>query len=662
MRPYFVKSHSKFCGTANNRSLIRGALTGATPKQISNFSTNYWNVWKREENAYDPSVKLRDFAEDFINQSRRDTMTKRTIEVEASSLEEARELVQSQIPDGFRVLSEEVVSEVYKETARATADTIEVALEKVQSRVPRNADIIDTKVLTEAERSIFAVEAFDEPSAREQVERQIAKSAKVEALRLVTPGRKGFLGIRKKPNQYEAEIVQQAAVEVTYKTKAKISTQIISSSYVYLIGHLGVVRAVSTSADGSIIVTGGYDATVRLWNPATGQEIGKFNTNSDIGTLAMSPDGTKVIIGCKSNSVEVWEVRSGKRLIQMKGHKAFPCSSMACSQDGRWAVSASWDENGVFLWDLVAGNLERHIVHERYRTSAVSAVSVAFSNDNTRLAFGCPAGVFEHEVPSGKLITQLEGHPNGRCVFLKYLDDDTIASISAIGDVKIQSVSKRSIQRQLQISILDLGRTISAGAVSDDGRRVVLGAVSEWDIETGTDIGERTKAHGDNQVMAVMYMPGTYTWVSCDVEGAVTLWNPVGPVAAPATVPTKTPTDQIQELEDFLKQRPDWTFALEKLAGLYWHHQDNVVNLFRYIYAAAQSDPDSNEPHRYLKEIYLGLGRSDDFNREAAADKRTDPHAHLGGSEWNRDYRERIQRAARANRGELEAVIRELSD
>jgi hypothetical protein len=43
---------------------------------------------------------------------------------------------------------------------------------------------------------------------------------------LITSGSRGFLGIGKKPNQYEVEVLHQAIVEITYKTKAKISAEI----------------------------------------------------------------------------------------------------------------------------------------------------------------------------------------------------------------------------------------------------------------------------------------------------------------------------------------------------------------------------------------------------------------------------------------------------
>ena len=36
-------------------------------------------------------------------------------------------------------------------------------------------------------------------------------------------------------------------------------------------GHTGCVRAVATSADGSILVSGGDDDTVRVWNTETGE-------------------------------------------------------------------------------------------------------------------------------------------------------------------------------------------------------------------------------------------------------------------------------------------------------------------------------------------------------------------------------------------------------
>ena len=151
-------------------------------------------------------------------------IAKRTqiIEVEADSLEEARERIKSQIPADSQLLNEEVISSGTTRSIKGIADTTEAAFEKAQSKVPSSAETMDKKVLVNPGRRTVKVEAFDEYNGMALLKPQLNKSVRVEKLILVSPGSKGFLGIGKSPNSYEAQIVQQAIIEITYKEKVKI--------------------------------------------------------------------------------------------------------------------------------------------------------------------------------------------------------------------------------------------------------------------------------------------------------------------------------------------------------------------------------------------------------------------------------------------------------
>jgi hypothetical protein len=69
-------------------------------------------------------------------------MSEQIFEIEAASLEEAREQVESQIPEGFYLLSEKVILDGKPKTVKAVADTIEAALIKAQGDIPANATIL----------------------------------------------------------------------------------------------------------------------------------------------------------------------------------------------------------------------------------------------------------------------------------------------------------------------------------------------------------------------------------------------------------------------------------------------------------------------------------------------------------------------------------------
>jgi len=164
-------------------------------------------------------------------------MFEKTIEVEADSLEEAREQLKSQIPDDYQVFSEQTVSDGKPQTVKASGETIETALANAQGKIPSSADILEKKETAPEQKVIeITYEAFDEQSARSNAESEAKKRSDrlrwkmvtVQSVRLVAAGNRGFLGIGKKPNQYAIELVEHLppTVEITYKAKAKISAKV----------------------------------------------------------------------------------------------------------------------------------------------------------------------------------------------------------------------------------------------------------------------------------------------------------------------------------------------------------------------------------------------------------------------------------------------------
>ena len=64
-----------------------------------------------------------------------------------------------------------------------------------------------------------------------------------------------------------------------------------------LAGHTDLVRSVVFSVDGSRLLTGSWDGTVRTWNAAAGTPVATLTAPVDtfINGLAVTPDGTRVM-------------------------------------------------------------------------------------------------------------------------------------------------------------------------------------------------------------------------------------------------------------------------------------------------------------------------------------------------------------------------------
>lgn len=151
-------------------------------------------------------------------------MAYETIEIEADSIQEINELRKSRIPEGVHILSEKIISDGKLNTVETIAETIELAYAKANEVIPTGSIVNEQKILIEPTvLEAITIEAINEHDARIEVKNKIGNTQIVKSLDLVVAGKKGFLGIGKKPNTYRAEIFQPAVLESNYKEKAKVS-------------------------------------------------------------------------------------------------------------------------------------------------------------------------------------------------------------------------------------------------------------------------------------------------------------------------------------------------------------------------------------------------------------------------------------------------------
>jgi WD40 repeat protein len=76
-----------------------------------------------------------------------------------------------------------------------------------------------------------------------------------------------------------------------------------------LTGHTDFVRSIAFSPDGTTLASGGTDNAVRLWDVATGTELGgPLNGHIQaVESVAFSHDGRLLVSGSRDNTVRVWQ-------------------------------------------------------------------------------------------------------------------------------------------------------------------------------------------------------------------------------------------------------------------------------------------------------------------------------------------------------------------
>src|ERR1700731_1448989 len=119
-------------------------------------------------------------------------------------------------------------------------------------------------------------------------------------------------------------------------------------------GHLGNIRSVSFSPDGTKILSGSDTRTVRVWDAVTGAHLQTLEGHYDeIRSVSFSPDGTRIASGSLDRTVKVWDVVTGAHLQTLEGQFDL-ITSVSFSSDGTRIVSG-FIGGTVGVWDAVTG-------------------------------------------------------------------------------------------------------------------------------------------------------------------------------------------------------------------------------------------------------------------------------------------------------------------
>ena len=167
-----------------------------------------------------------------------------------------------------------------------------------------------------------------------------------------------------------------------------------------LIGHTDKVTSVAFAPKGDKVLSGGWDATVRLWDVATGLQIRQFIGHSDwVQAVAISPDAKLAVTGSGGGmvgnayigkgdcSVRLWDVETAEELKKFTGDwGGISCAGFL--PDGRHIFFAEWASRkpnpSFHVWDTTNG----WAVARWTDPAGPSVVAAAVSSDGTHALVG----------------------------------------------------------------------------------------------------------------------------------------------------------------------------------------------------------------------------------------------------------------------------------
>jgi len=249
--------------------------------------------------------------------------------------------------------------------------------------------------------------------------------------------------------------------------------------------HDGVIRSIALSPDGTRLLTAGQHAAVFLWDvTAMFPKPLRLKTGAEVFAVAFSPDGRTFVTGCADGKVQRWQTATSAPIGPAMTHKD-AIRAVAFNRDGKRIATASG--NTVRLWEAESGKQLAPSLHHPAEVAAL-----AFSADGQLMATGCLDG-------AARLWQAATSQPVGRP--------------------------------------LEHGLAIRGVAFSPDGRLVLTGSSDKtarlWDTATGKPVGPPLRHAG--AVNAVAFgADGHWVLTGGDWDYVARFWDVPGPAAGDA--------------------------------------------------------------------------------------------------------------------------------
>jgi microtubule-associated protein-like 1/2 len=149
-------------------------------------------------------------------------------------------------------------------------------------------------------------------------------------------------------------------------------------------GHSNEVWGLAVNPKHPVVVTGGWDQVVRIWDYSKKAFVpGKtLRVKSGVQSATWHPDGSHFAIGLKDGKVEVYALEGKDGSLEVKHSHEFSKDIIEClaySPDGKHLVAGTWDQ-AAYVIDTATFKL-----HKSLKGHSSSILQVTWSSDSKHI-------------------------------------------------------------------------------------------------------------------------------------------------------------------------------------------------------------------------------------------------------------------------------------
>lgn len=274
-----------------------------------------------------------------------------------------------------------------------------------------------------------------------------------------------------------------------------------------------IVNSVKFSPDGRTILSGGDDATARLWDAATGAELKRL-VHDDWVWADFSPDGRWLATISRDNVIRVWDA-AGETQIAELPHPT-EVASGNFSPDGQW-LAVGLADGRVWLWEVESGEQVAELANDMEWVWEVE-----FSPDSQRLvAAGTDYTGRVWDVNSGEEVGRIEH--DGWVLSAGFSPDGTqLVTTSQDRTVQVWTVGSDPDT----VMVLEHDGWVNNAQFSPDGQWIVSASddatARVWEAASGREVHQLVH---DAPVKGLAISPNSQWLATWGEDGSAQLWE-----------------------------------------------------------------------------------------------------------------------------------------
>jgi WD40 repeat protein len=287
------------------------------------------------------------------------------------------------------------------------------------------------------------------------------------------------------------------------------------------------VNSVAFSADGSMLATAGDDGFLRIWDPATGDELMSHEQpgGGNVWGTSISPDGSLVAaIWISEGLLRVLSTATGETLLEIEGPDE-QLSATEFSPSGKRLSVVGWGDGPVII-DIETGKESMRLDQHPFGANAA-----AWSPDGEWIATTSGDGTAKlWDAHNGQMLFTVFGHTDGVDAVDWSADSARIATGSGDGTAKVWQLDEAGPRELFTLSSRDLRGGVGGVAFSPDGTQLLTGqyiddAIKIWDVGISGDAEWRNMPAEDLSEGALAFAGDGSSLVASSGDGSVTAWD-----------------------------------------------------------------------------------------------------------------------------------------